>query len=178
MRHAGSTTQTATDIAAPLARNARRVHAVVGDGHHVASPLGAWLLLALCATPSEGETRETLDDATLGCDVADAAGLTAALLASPHPLVSAAAAAWIRPGFMTDVVLRWLAELPPEVEKGSLPSQADLDACARRHTFGLIENFPLDEQGPLAAGHDRAHRARLLRAALRPGARQRPGCNV
>jgi hypothetical protein len=138
-------TLTATDIAAPLASYARRFHAVVGEGHHVASPLGAWLLLALCATPSEGATRQALN-ATLGCDVADAAALAAELLASPHPLVPAAAAAWLRPGFTTDVVSRWLAGLPPEVEKGPLPSQADLDAWARDHTFGLIESFPLEER--------------------------------
>jgi hypothetical protein len=145
MRHSGSVTLTATDVAAPLARYARRFHAVVGEGHHVASPLGAWLLLALCATASEGETRQALAD-TLGCEVADAADLAAALLATPHPLVPAAAAAWIRPGFMTDQVSRWLAGLPPQVETGPLPAQADLDAWARRHTFGLIEKFPLEEK--------------------------------
>jgi hypothetical protein len=138
-------TLTATDIAAPLASYARRFHAVVGDGHHVASPLGAWLLLALCATPSEGETREDLD-AILGCEVADAAALAAELLASPHPLVPAAAAAWLRPGFTTDVVSRWVAGLPPKVETGPMPSQAQLDAWARDHTFGLIESFPLEER--------------------------------
>jgi hypothetical protein len=136
-------TLTATDVAAPLARYARRFHAVVGEGHHVASPLGAWLLLALCATGSDGETRRALTD-TLGCDVAGAADLAAALLAAPHPLVPAAAAAWIRPGFTTEVVSRWLAGLPPQVETGPLPGQGDLDEWARRHTFGLVEKFPLE----------------------------------
>jgi hypothetical protein len=136
---------TATDVAAPLARYARRFHTIAGAGHHVASPLSAWLLLALCATPSEGETRQALDT-VLGCDVAVAADLAAALLASPHPLVPAAAAAWVRPGATTEVVSRWMAGLPPEVETGPLPSQADLDDWARRHTFGLIEKFPLEEK--------------------------------
>lgn len=144
MRQSGTVTLTATDVAAPLARYACRLHAAAGAGHHVASPLGAWLLLALCATASEGGTRQALG-ATLGCDPADAADLAAALLASPHPLVPAAAAAWIRPGFMTEVVSRWLAGLPAEVETGPLPGQADLDDWARRHTFGLIERFPLQE---------------------------------
>ncbi len=144
VRQSGTVTLTATDVAAPLARYARRLHAAAGAGHHVASPLGAWLLLALCATASEGGTRQDLG-ATLGCDPADAADLAAALLASPHRVVPAAAAAWIRPGFMTEVVSRWLAGLPAEVETGPLPGQADLDDWARRHTFGLIERFPLQE---------------------------------
>ena len=138
-------TLTATDVAAPLARYARRFHAAIGAGHHVASPLGAWLLLALCATASEAGAL----GATLGCDPAEAADLAAALLASPHPLVPAAAAAWIRPGKMTERVSRWLAGLPPEVETGPLLSQADLDDWARRHTFGLIERFPLGEEKDL-----------------------------
>ena len=89
----GSVTLTATDIAAPLARYARRFHSAAGRRHHVASPLGAWLLLALCAPAASGAARDVLAG-TLGCDVADAADLAAALLAAPHPLVPAAA----RPG--------------------------------------------------------------------------------
>jgi hypothetical protein len=137
-------TLTATDIAAPLAGYARRFHAVTGDGHHVASPLGAWLLLALCATPSEGETRQQLD-AILGCDVADAAALAAELLASPHPVVPAAAAVWHADGTLGQTLTRWLAGLPPSVETGPVPSQSDLDDWARHHTFGLIDRFPLDD---------------------------------
>ena len=64
------------------------VDAVAGPRHHVASPLGAWLLLALCAPASQGETRESLNG-VLGCDSADAAELAAGLLAAPHPVVPA-----------------------------------------------------------------------------------------
>jgi hypothetical protein len=135
-------TLTATDVAAPLARYARRLHALAGPSHHVASPLGAWLLLALCAPASTGQTRNILN-ATLGLDSADAAELAAALLASPHPLVPAAAAVWFREAALADVASRWLATLPPEVETGPLTGQADLDDWARRYTFGLIKRFPV-----------------------------------
>jgi hypothetical protein len=137
-------TLTATDIAAPLTRYARRFHSVIGDHHHVASPLGAWLLLALCATPSQAETRQTLDEA-LGCDVAEAADLAAALLASPDPVVPAAAAVWHPEGTGSETLTRWLAGLPPQVETGPVPSQAGLDDWARHQTFGLIDRFPLDD---------------------------------
>jgi hypothetical protein len=135
-------TLTAADVAAPVARYAQRLHAVAGARHHVASPLGAWLLLALCAPASDGDTRQTLN-AALGCDADDAAELAAALLASPHPLVAAAAAAWSRQGETSATLARWLAGLPPQVQTGPLPGQAALDDWARRHTFGLIERFPV-----------------------------------
>jgi hypothetical protein len=133
---------TAADVAAPVAQYARRFHATAGARHHVGSPLGAWLLLALCATPSEGATRNTLNG-VLGCDAADAAGLAVGLLARPDPQVPAAAAVWHRPGGLTDVVTRWLAGLPPPVRTGPLTSQADLDDWARDGTLGLIDKFPV-----------------------------------
>jgi len=133
---------TATEIAAPLARYARRLHAVAGPGHQIASPLGAWLLLALCARTTEGKTREILN-ATLGCDPASAADLGAALLAHPHPLVPAAAAVWHHDGALSDRQAQWLTGLPPDVQGGPVPDQADADDWARRHTFGLIDRFPL-----------------------------------
>ena len=39
-----------------LARYARRLHAAFGEQHHVASPLGAWLLLALAAGPASASS--------------------------------------------------------------------------------------------------------------------------
>jgi hypothetical protein len=134
-------TLTNAGICSLVASYARRVHAIAGGRHHVASPLGAWLLLALCATASDGAARKSLN-ATLGCDCGDAASLAAALLASPHPLVPAAAAAWYGDGPATDAAGRWLAALPPCVTASPMPGLADLDDWARRHTFGLIGRFP------------------------------------
>jgi len=135
-------TLTAADVAAPVARYAARLHAHAGARHHVASPLGAWLLLALCAPPSEGKTRESLN-ATLGTDPGSAADLAAGLLARPDPLVPAAAAVWHRPGRLTGVTARWLAALPAPVTTGPLTSQAELDDWARRGSLGLVERFPV-----------------------------------
>jgi hypothetical protein len=134
---------TATDVVTPLARYARRFHAIAGSRHHVASPLGAWLLLALCAPASDGQARESLT-ATLGCDVRDAAELAAGLLARPHPLVAAAASVWHRDGTLSAAQARWMAALPADVQTGPLTTQAALDDWARRHTFGLIERFPIE----------------------------------
>jgi hypothetical protein len=136
------TSDTAT-LTASLAGYARRLHAVAGDRHHVASPLGAWLLLALCAPATTGDGRATVTKA-LGCDADVAARLAADLLSRPHPLVAAAAAAWTRDGGPSSGGFRdWRAGLPAPVATGALPGQAELDAWARDHSFGLIDRFPV-----------------------------------
>lgn len=131
------------DLAGCLAGYARRFHAALPPGHQVASPLGAWLLLALAAPAAHGRAREELTE-VLGADV-DAAGRTAAeLLADPHPLVAAAAAAWHRPAVRTAALGDWLAGLPSGVDGGDIPAQSALDDWARQHTLGLIDRFPLE----------------------------------
>jgi hypothetical protein len=47
-------TTTSGALSAALPRYAERFHACVGGAHHVASPLGAWLLLALCGPAGTG----------------------------------------------------------------------------------------------------------------------------
>jgi hypothetical protein len=131
-------------VAGCVARYGARLHATAGDQHHVASPLGAWLLLALAAPASAGEDRDALTE-VLGCDVDDAAEAAAELLADPHPLVAAAAAVWTAPAYTGDADFqRWLSGLPRAVTTGGVPGQADLDSWARKHTFGLIDRFPVD----------------------------------
>lgn len=131
------------DIGACVMAYAARLHAVIGDRHHVASPLGAWLLLALAGPASTGDDLVTLEE-VLGCDVGSAAQAAAGLLANPHPLVASAAAVWTAGGEpLSDSFERWQDGLPPEVTRGALPDQAGLDAWAREHTFGLIEKFPV-----------------------------------
>jgi hypothetical protein len=124
----------------PLSEYARRFHAGCGPTHHVASPLGAWLLLALGGPASAGSIREEIA-AALGMDIDEAARAAAALLAEPHPLVSAAAAVWHRPA--GDRLDEWLRGLPAAVQTGDIPSQARLDAWSDEHTGGLIPTFPV-----------------------------------
>jgi hypothetical protein len=131
-----------TEIYEPLARYAERFHGVAGDRHHVASPLGAWLLLGLCAPASAGATRDELAE-VLGTDPPTAAAAAAALLDAPHPLVPSASAVWLRPGYDTSGLIDWRAALPRATEIGPLPEQAAADAWARERTLGLIEKFPV-----------------------------------
>jgi hypothetical protein len=135
-------TLSTAELAGLVGRYAGRFHAAAGTDHHVGSPLGAWLLLALCGPASTGPTRSQLTE-VLGCDMEEAAEAAAGLLAAPHPLVPTAAATWRRPGLTGEGLLGWLAGLPAQVETGELPGQAALDDWARRNTSGLISNFPI-----------------------------------
>ncbi|WFE93339.1 hypothetical protein [Micromonospora sp. WMMD987] len=126
----------------PLARYAARLHADIGDRHHVASPLGVWLLLALAAPAATGADRAELAD-VLGVDAETAAATAAALLDRPHPLVASATAVWHRPGADSGRLAGWRDGLPRATTTGPLPDQAGLDAWAREHTHGLVDRFPL-----------------------------------
>lgn len=132
---------TAPGIIAALAPYARNFHQVAGTGHHVASPLGAWLLLALAAPACAGDDLRQITE-ILGADADAAAGFAAELLAHPHPVVHAGAAIWGGPAADARIA-SWQAGLPAQVDTGPVPGQADLDAWARRQTEGLIDRFPV-----------------------------------
>jgi hypothetical protein len=127
------------DLASRVADYARTFHDVIGYEHHVASPLSAWLLLALCSPAAGGDEAATLAR-VLGGGPDEVAGLAAGLLTEPHPLVAAAAGVWNKTQAADS---RWLDGLPAAVARGAIPSPPELDAWAREHTFGLIERFPL-----------------------------------
>lgn len=118
---------------------ARRLHDAIGDDHHIASPLGAWLVLALAASAARGHDAEQLSE-VLGMPTDDAAR---ALLDDPHPAVAAAAAVWTATA-PAGPAADWTTSLPATVARGPLPDQAGADAWARDHTFGLIEEFPIN----------------------------------
>ncbi|NYJ76117.1 serpin family protein [Allobranchiibius huperziae] len=124
-----------------MCRYAERFAALGRGEHHVASPLGAWLVLALAAPAASGELADEIADA-LGADVDAAHRAAVELLAHPHPAVSAAAAAWVREGLPG--LNAWLSTLPAEVETGPIPTQGQADSWAREHTLGLIDRFPVD----------------------------------
>ena len=136
---------TATPVALPAAVSeyATRLHRAIGSAHHVASPLGAWLVLALTATAARNGSREPLADA-LGCPLDEAAATARTLLSAPHPAVALAAAAWH--AVDTDELRAWLDGLAG-VEVGPVPAHDAADAWARERTGGLITHFPADLDG-------------------------------
>jgi hypothetical protein len=129
-------------IAPLIAGYADRFHRALDEGHQVASPLGAWLVLALAAPAARGAVRAELAE-VLGTDPESARDAAATLLERPHPAVASAAAAW-RVRDYVPALRSWLDGLPGAVEVGDVPSQQAADRWASEHTFGLIERFPLD----------------------------------
>ncbi|NHN56162.1 hypothetical protein G9U51_10270 [Calidifontibacter sp. DB0510] len=130
-----------TDLPALISRYAERFATLGGGTHHISSPLGAWLVLALVAPAAEGDDQQQLLDA-LGTDARSAQRAAAELLAEPHPAVVAAAAAWTDPSSAR--LIQWSGSLPKTVETGAIPSQAAADDWAREKTLGLIERFPVE----------------------------------
>ena len=136
----GACTVAGMDLPDMMCRHAERFTAL-GQKHGVASPLGAWLVLALAAPAATRDLADEISHA-LGADLDTAHSAATELLAHPHPSVSAAAAAWRRDGLPG--LDPWLATLPAEVETGGIPTQDHADAWAREHTLGLIERLPMD----------------------------------
>ncbi len=134
------------ELTALVCRYAERFAELGGGRHHVSSPLGAWLVLALAAPAATGKLAEVITDA-LGTDVDTAHRAATDLLSHPHPTVAVAAAAWTRPGLVG--LNGWTSGLPAPVATGPIPTQEQADAWAREHTLGLIERFPLDVDSAL-----------------------------
>jgi len=126
-----------------IARYAERFNAAFADGvHAVTSPLGAWLLLALVAPAAEDDAKTRLEG-VLGTTADDAYARASELLATPHPAVGLASGLWARREFLTTAYDRFAATLPEVVARGGVPTQSELDAWARKHSLGLIEQFPI-----------------------------------
>ena len=125
-----------------MTRYARLLHERVGGSHHVASPLGAWLLLALCAPLAGGPMRAQISE-VLGTDPEEAASLAAGLLGDPHPAVGCGAALWSRSTVDTDEIRAFRSGLPAAAGTGDIPDQAMLDRWAQERTLGLVERFPI-----------------------------------
>lgn len=143
---AGSTlgVVTQTEWAGLLGRYGQHLHEAAGDVHHVVSPLGAWMVLALCAPLADGDPafgREL--EQLLGAAPSDAGQFAGGLLRRPHPLVAAGAGLWVRARVDNARVSGWRDRLPAQVDTGDIPAQDKLDRWASERTFGLIERFPL-----------------------------------
>src|SRR5262252_3180146 len=93
-----------------VAAYALRVHDVAGGQHHIVSPLGMWLLLALAAPLATGADREALER-VLGCDADTARRGAEELLQDPHPALALAFAAWHR-GEIGTALDAWRRALP------------------------------------------------------------------
>jgi len=115
----------------------------MGDRHTVASPLGAWSLLALLAHRAPPAVRTELE-AVLGCDAEDAFAFVLSLLELDHPAVPLVFGAWIDEAVKSPAWSAWIEQLPKEVAQGAMPTQAEANAWMAKSTRGGIPALPLD----------------------------------
>ncbi|GHE08365.1 hypothetical protein [Klenkia taihuensis] len=125
----------AADESAPrlpdlISRYADLCHREMADGHWVASPLGAWLLLAIAApaAPPGSALQARIGD-VLGLPVPEAVRLAGDLVSSRHDVVRAASAAWADLDATTAALVEWGGALPAGTTFDTrVPTQEEADA--------------------------------------------------
>src|SRR4051812_45226022 len=144
-------TLTPTSVGEAVARYAPVVHGLAAAEHHVASPLGAWLVLALAGLADDGrepQARAQVESA-LGCSLPDAARAAAALLERPHPAVAAAAALWWDASLEGPALAAYVERLPAPATRERLRDQQQLDSWTSEHSLGMIDRFPITLDHPV-----------------------------
>lgn len=131
-------------ISTAVSSYALGLHAAAGDTHHIVSPLGAWILLALVAPLATGRDRDALER-VLGCSAGAARAAADELLGQVPPALALAVAAWHRGGIGA-VLDAWRRALPPAAHTGPIPSQAKADAWVRQQTHRQIASIPVELQ--------------------------------
>jgi hypothetical protein len=131
----GTVTTVTLELAPLVARYASRRHKL--STHHAASPLGAWLLLALAAPEPDPSVEEAL-----GTDVAHARALATSFMSTAPACVKSALALWVDPAEVSAGLESW-ASLLPEATRGPVPTQEEADAWARARTGDLVKAFPV-----------------------------------
>jgi hypothetical protein len=130
-----------SDLPALIVRYARQFDAAL-PGHRVASPLGAWLLLALAAPALDGPEAKQVE-AILGCSADESSAAATALLGAPHDAVKAAAAVWTRQARLGSTLRTWSRMLAAVIDAGEIPSLDEAGRWACERTDGLIADFPV-----------------------------------
>ena len=116
------------------------------DGHRVASPLGAWMLLAYVAVEHPNPSEKLIQ--RLGCSTAEAKEILAVLMDDKPAVLAAAINAWVSPdngNFPS--VQHWVksAQGVGEIQIKT-PDAEELDAWTKENSLGLMEKFPLEIQ--------------------------------
>lgn len=121
------------------------------QGNKIASPLGAWVLLALTAgagIESYSVKERSNLEGILGETLETAFSSAIKLLKYAPKEVRLVAASWVKDKFSArEDVGKWLNELlkfDAVSSKAYLPSQAEVDEWAAKETLDLIKAFPVD----------------------------------
>lgn len=123
---------------------AERFHKNFKGKHRLASPLGAWCLLAYIAINDENPNPKVVE--SLGCSPAEAQKILTKLLEKEPKIISLAVKSWLNPS-VTGVasVSSWQKEAKEVAAPiKDIPTQDELNAWARAESQRIITQFPVE----------------------------------
>lgn len=126
----------------------RIFHEEYKNDHHIVSPLGAWMLLALLAQGANKETDplDPVAEKALGVTPEQAESFLKKLLSTDHPAVFSAIKAWLKPDGLSseESLSRWHQTVknycPVDVK---IPTKDELNSWVKDKSLNLIEEFPV-----------------------------------
>lgn len=121
-----------------------RFHENFKGKHRLASPLGAWCLLAYIAINDENPDPKVID--SLGCSPAEAQVILTKLLQKQPKMVSLAVKSWLNPPVTHVASVKSWDKEAKEVSAPlkDIPTQDELNAWARAESNRLITQFPVE----------------------------------
>lgn len=122
---------------------AERFHKNFLGQHRLASPLGAWCLLAYIAINDDNPSPKVTE--SLGCSPAEAQEILAQLLKEQPEVVSLAVKSWLNPSIVNLASVSSWSKEAQEVASPieDIPTQEELNAWARAESKRLITQFPV-----------------------------------
>lgn len=119
-----------------------KFHKNFSGQHRLASPLGAWCLLAFIAAKDKNPSPEVI--ANLGCSTKEAKKLLHALLKEKPAEVALAVNAWFNPSAAGSSVSSWSEDVKkishPAIR---IPTVKELNEWANEESEGLVKEFPV-----------------------------------
>jgi len=121
-----------------------KFHENFSGEHRLASPLGAWCLLAFIAAKDKNPSPAVTEN--LGCSTKEAKKLLRALLKEKPADVSFAVNSWLNPSVAgSPSLISWLKDVnkiaTPDI---SIPTQKELNSWANENSDGAIPEFPVE----------------------------------
>lgn len=121
-----------------------RFHENFKGEHRLASPLGAWCLLAYIAINDDNPHPKVTE--SLGCSPAEAQKILTKLLKKKPKAVELAVKSWLNPSITHKASVSSWSKEAKEVSSPvhAIPDATDLNAWAREASDRLISEFPVD----------------------------------
>jgi hypothetical protein len=120
-----------------------KFHGAFPDEHRIASPLGAWCLLAFIAANDKKAHPDVVKN--LGCSADEASEILVALLKEKPDVVALAVQSWIAPSIAgIPSFVQWAKDVADiSVTEKTIPTEDELHSWVEKESLGLISKFPV-----------------------------------